>query len=119
MPPDAVTGSGEAAPLKPYRSAHAAMAGIRRPLHAPGNNPVEAMASVDWIIAGLMALAVITTFTISSAMLTDWKIHYLTTGGNFYEKFHPATYFAFLAFCLLLIRNNDPIADINRMFSEA
>jgi hypothetical protein len=119
MPPDAVTGSGEAAPLKPYRSAHPAMAGIRRPPDAPGNNPVEAAALVDWIIAGLMTLAVITTFTISSAMLTDWKIHYLTTGGNFYEKFHPATYFTFLAFCLLLVRNNDPIGEINRIFSEA
>src|ERR1700737_3226999 len=119
MPPDAVTGSGEAAPLKPYRRGHPAMAGIRRPPDAPGDNPVEAAALVDWIIAGLMTLAVITTFTISSAMLTDWKIHYLTTGGNFYEKFHPATYFTFLAFCLLLVRNTDPIGEINRMFSEA
>jgi hypothetical protein len=55
----------------------------------------------------------------SSAMLTEWKIHYLTTGGNFYEKIHPATYFTFLAFCLLLIRNSDPIGEINRIFSGA
>jgi hypothetical protein len=71
------------------------------------------------IIASLMVLAVITTFTMSSAMLTEWKIHYLTTGGNFYEKIHPATYFTFLAFCLLLIRNSDPIGEINRIFSGA
>ena len=32
------------------------------------------------IIAGLMVLAMIATFTISPAMLTGWKIHYLTTG---------------------------------------
>jgi hypothetical protein len=66
-----------------------------------------------------MVLAVISTFTMSSAMLTEWKIHYLTTGGNFYEKIHPATYFTFLAFCLLLIRNSDPIGEINRIFSGA
>ncbi len=77
------------------------------------------MPLIDMIIASLMVLAVITTFTMSSAMLTDWKIHYLTTGGNFYEKIHPATYFTFLAFCLLLIRNSDPIGEINRIFSGA
>jgi hypothetical protein len=71
------------------------------------------------IITALMVLAAITTFTISSAMLTTWKIRYATTGGNFYEKFHPATYFAFIAFCLLLVRNGDPIGEINRVFSEA
>ena len=77
------------------------------------------MPLIDMIIASLMVLAVITTFTMSSAMLTEWKIHYLTTGGNFYEKIHPATYFTFLAFCLLLIRNSDPIGEINRIFSGA
>jgi hypothetical protein len=71
------------------------------------------------MIVGLVLLATITTFTISAAMLTEWKIHYVTTGGNFYEKFHPATFFTFLAFFLLLVRNGDPIGEINRMFSEA
>ena len=64
-----------------------------------------------------MLLAVIATFTISSAMLTNWKIHYLTAGGNFYEKLHPGTYFTFLAFSLLLMRNGGPVGEINRMFS--
>ena len=77
------------------------------------------MPLIDMIIASLMVLAVITTFAMSSAMLTEWKIHYLTTGGNFYEKIHPATYFTFLAFCLLLVRNSDPIGEINRIFSGA
>src|ERR1700737_3051983 len=95
------------------------MAAIPRPPHARSDKPVEALQLIDRIIAGLMVLAVIATFTISPAMLTTWKIHYLTTGGNFYEKFHPATYLAFLAFYLLLIRNNDPIGEINRIFSEA
>ena len=38
-------------------------------------------------------------------MLTNWKIHYLTAGGNFYEKLHPATYFTFLAFISQLWAN--------------
>src|ERR1700736_595541 len=119
MPPDPVAESGAAAPLRSYRGTHPAMAAIRRPPHARSDRPVEALQLIDMIIAGLLVLAVITTFTISPAMLTNWKIHYLTTGGNFYEKFHPATYFTFLAFCLLLVRNNDPIGEINRIFSEA
>jgi hypothetical protein len=40
-----------------------------------GNQPAEALRWIDWTIAGLVLLAVITTFTISSAMLTTWKIH--------------------------------------------
>jgi len=95
------------------------MAAIRRPPQVRSNRSVEALQLTDMIIAGLMMLAVITTFTIPAAMLTNWKVHYLTTGGNFYEKFHPATYFAFLGFFLLLVRNGDPIGQINRMFSEA
>lgn len=74
---------------------------------------------IEWITSGLLLLAVIATFTISSAMLTNWKIHYLTTGGNFYEKLHPATYIVFLAFTLLLMRGHGPVGEINRMFSDA
>jgi hypothetical protein len=74
---------------------------------------------VGWMATGMMLLAVIATFTISSAMLTNWKIHYLTAGGNFYEKLHPTTYFIFLAFALLLMRGHGPVGEINRMFSEA
>jgi hypothetical protein len=61
---------------------------------------------------------VVSLFTLSGAMLTNWKIHYLSSGGNFYEKLHPATYFIVLALGLLIIRNGDPIGDIGRMFSE-
>jgi hypothetical protein len=110
--------SAAAAPLKSHRGVCPAMAGIRRPPHVSGSKP-DAVQLIDWIIAGLLLLSVITSFTISSAMLTAWKIHYVTTGGNFYEKFHPATYFTFLAFCLLLVRNGDPIGELNRTFSEA
>ena len=118
MPPDLVAGSGAGAPRTSYHGAYPAAPGFRSP-YVPRSRPVETMPLIDMIIASLMVLAVITTFTMSSAMLTEWKIHYLTTGGNFYEKIHPATYCTFLAFCLLLIRNSDPIGEINRIFSGA
>jgi hypothetical protein len=114
-----VLGSGGVAPLRSYRGVYPAAAGIRRSSHVPGTKSVQAMRLIDMIIVGLMLLAVVTIFTISSAMLANWKINYQTTGGGFYEKLHPGTYFAFLAFCLLLVRNGDPIGEINRIFSEA
>src|ERR1700694_2708118 len=119
MPPDPVAESGTAAPLRSYRGTHPAMAAIRRPPHTRSDRPVEALQLIDMIIAGLLVLAVITTFTISPAMLTNWKIHYLTTGGNFYEKLHPATYFTFLGFFLLLVRSNGPIGTLDLRFSES
>jgi hypothetical protein len=102
-------------PLKPYRGAYQ---GVRRPV-VPGSSSAGAVGLIDWVVAGLVLLATITAFTISAAMLTNWNIHYVTTNGNFYEKLHPATYFALLAFCLLLARNGDPIGEMNRMFAEA
>jgi hypothetical protein len=79
----------------------------------------NADAFIERIATGLMLLAVIATFTLSSSVLTNWKIHYLTAGGNFYEKLHPATYFTLLAFSLLLMRSRGPVGEINRMFSES
>jgi hypothetical protein len=118
MPP-APIGSDTAAPLRSsYRGAYPAMAGTRRPPIA-GSKASGAAPWIDSIITGLMMLAVITTFAISAALLNTWKIHYSTTGGNFYEKLHPATYFAFLAFLLQLLRSADPIGEIDRIFSEA
>jgi hypothetical protein len=117
--PARVAGSGGTTPPGQWRGAHPAMAVTRRPPHVPVSQPVEALSLTDMIVAGLMTLAVIATFTISSAMLTNLKIHYLSTGGNFYEKLHPATYFAFLAFFLQLVRNGNPIGELNRSFSEA
>lgn len=80
-------------------------------------------AALTWLldasIVGLVLLAVASLFTLSGAMLTNWKIHYLTSGGNFYEKLHPATYFTVLAFCLMIVRNGDPVGSIIRMFSGA
>ena len=71
------------------------------------------------MISGLMLLAVTTTLAISTTMLTDWHIHYATTGGIILEKFHPATYFTVLAFFLLVVRHGNPVGEINRIFSDA
>jgi hypothetical protein len=71
------------------------------------------------LATGFLTLAVLAIFMLSAGMLTHVKIHYLTAGGNFYEKLHPATYFTFLAFFLLLIRSRGPIGEIDRMFSQA
>jgi hypothetical protein len=113
-----MAGSGAAAPLSSWRRARPTVAGSRRPSHA-GHKPVEATPLIDLMISGLMLLAVITTLTISTTMLTDWHVHYGTTGGIILEKFHPATYFTFLAFFLLLVRHADPVGEINRIFCEA
>jgi hypothetical protein len=81
--------------------------------------PAAFLQLIDAAIVGLVLLAVVGLFTLSGGMLTHFKIHYLTSGGNFYEKLHPATYFIVLAFGLMLIRNADPIGDLVRMFSGA
>lgn len=106
-------------PLPSYSGGYPAPAEFRRPHHVQNSAPVVAGSIIDRMIVGLMLLAVVATFTLSSAMLTNWKIHYLTAGGNFYEKLHPATYLSFLAFGLLLLRKSDPVGEINRMFSES
>jgi hypothetical protein len=108
--------SAAAAPLQSWRGADRR---IRRPDSIAGRRPAEAERLIDRVIVWLVLLATVSAFTVSAAMLTTWKIHYVTTSGNFYEKLHPATYFALLAFCLLLARNGDPIGEIDRMFSEA
>jgi hypothetical protein len=81
--------------------------------------PFTAAQVVDVMVAVLMLITVVSMFAVSSAMLTNWKIHYLTNGGGFYEKLHPATYAVFLASFLLLIRNTDPIGEINRTLSQS
>ncbi|HKS17599.1 MAG TPA: VpsF family polysaccharide biosynthesis protein [Bradyrhizobium sp.] len=103
--------------LPPRRPAPAATTGFRPPFAQA--RTVASDRFIAWLSTGLMLLAVIATYTISSTMLTNWKIHYLTAGGNFYEKLHPVTYFTILAFLLLLLRSEGPVGMINRMFSEA
>lgn len=71
------------------------------------------------MIGALITLVVVALLTLSASILTNWKVHYLTSGGNFLEKLHPATYLSCLAFALLLLRGGDPIGQINRIFSDS
>ena len=70
-------------------------------------------------ISVLLTMTVVMLLGLSASILTNWKIHYLTAGGFFLEKLHPATYLTCLAFALLLIRGSDPIGQINRIFSDS
>ena len=110
-------------PSSPYA---AARPDARVPLSRSSNAPRPAMrpalpltALVDVAVSGLMLLAVTSIFAVSSAMLTNWHVHYLTNGGGFYEKLHPATYCVFGAALLLLMRNGDPFGEINRTLSRS
>jgi hypothetical protein len=85
----------------------------------PAIRAANADAFIERLAAGLMLLAVVATFTVSSSVLTSLKIHYVTAGGSFYEKLHPATYLTLLAFSLLLLRSRGPVGEIDRMFSQA
>lgn len=104
-------------PFPRHRGAASVRTSFPRLPHARTREPAIAGWFVDRMIILLLLLAVIATFMLSSAMLTNWKIHYVTAGGSFYEKLHPATYLTFLAFGLLLLRNADPVGEIDRMFS--
>ena len=67
---------------------------------------------IDAAIMGLMLLAVAALLFLSSSMLTNLKVHYVTSGGIFLEKVHLATYCVFAAFFLCLIRHGKPIDDL-------
>lgn len=106
------------APFRPPRNgALAGAGGYVRSSH--GRSIMNVTWLVDVLILGLMLLAVIATFMLSAGVLTNLKIHYLTPGGNPLEKLHPATFATVAATLLLLMRNGDPIGEINRSFSEA
>jgi hypothetical protein len=111
--------AARSASLPLYRDTYPAGTGGRRPPYVRRGKAIDAIRLIDWMVVGLLLLAIIATFTLSGGVLTNLKIHYLTPGGNFLEKLHPATYATFLASLLLLMRNGDPIGEINRTFSEA
>jgi hypothetical protein len=96
-------------PRSAARHGHAAA----RPHAAPDG------ISVDWLIIALTCLALALMNTVPSNLLTWLKIHYVTTGGNFLEKFHPATYVFVLAFLLTLLRDSAPVRELERMISDA
>jgi hypothetical protein len=74
---------------------------------------------IDIVVVLLAALALALLGTVPPTLLSVLKIHYVTSGGGFYEKFHPGTYVFILAFCALLLRGRGPIAEVDRMISQA
>ncbi len=74
---------------------------------------------IDLIVILLACLALVLMNAIPTTLLTLLKIHYVSTGGAVYEKFHPATYVFVLAFCVLLLRDRGPVAELDRMISQA
>jgi O-antigen ligase len=102
---------------------------VRRPIagHAPAFDADRMTAarsrpprlrdgmSIEWAVVGMTAMAILAIGTISPPLLTMLHVNYTSTGGNILEKMHPATYFAFLAFGLLLLRGGDPIGELNRI----
>jgi hypothetical protein len=106
----------EGAWRKPARPP-ARLAGPPRATHRP-----QALASgvpIDLVVIGLAVLALVIMNTIPTTLLTLSKIHYVSSGGNVLEKFHPATYVLILAFCAVLLRDRGPIAELDRMLSQA
>jgi hypothetical protein len=81
--------------------------------------PIPSAVPVDWITISLTGLAVVLMNTIPPTLLTHLKIHYVTTGGGVYEKFHPGTYAFILAFFLTLFRDGAPVRELDRMISDA
>lgn len=110
------TGAGAATPAAARIAANAAT--WRPPFHTPAYPVARVAPRVEWVISGLVLLAIVLMGTVSSTVLTLLKIHYLSPGGGFYEKFHPATYFVVFAFLLTLLRNSDPVGALDRMLSQ-
>jgi O-antigen ligase len=74
---------------------------------------------LGWAAAVLTTLAVAALGTVSPELLALFKVHYISSGGNFLEKIHPATYLTVAAFMLLLLRRGDPIGEFDRIVSDA
>ncbi len=95
---------------------YAAAGGARVPQRRPLANVSDL---ITFAVVALLTVAMIAIFTLSGSVLTNLKISYLTPGGNFLHKLHPATFLTFAATLLILMRHGDPIGEINRAFSDA
>lgn len=94
-------------------------AGRRSAGRSQGRNADPGIPVLDLGILLFTGLAVLTTLTISSTLLTHWKIQYVTAGGNFYEKLHPATYLVALALGLALLRSGNPVQQAVRIAGQS
>ena len=95
-----------AAALRPVRERpRVAAVAAARPREMPRPRALPAGVPIDWIVILLAGLGLVLLGTMPSTLLTRLKIHYVSSGGAFYEKFHPATYVFVLAFCATLLRD--------------
>jgi hypothetical protein len=102
-----------------YRSARgAAMAPGRSPRSRSMLAP-SSTSALDLAILLCTALAVLAALTISPALLTHWKVQYVTAGGSFHEKLHPATYLVVTALCLALFRDGNPVQGLVRICASS
>jgi hypothetical protein len=106
-----------------YAVSTAAQRGVAIPAREFPGGPMPHVSAVhgliDVAIVGLLALAIVFLLCLSSSMLTNWHIHYVSTGGIFLEKMHVATYLIFLAFAMCLLRRGDPIGELVNSLSQA
>jgi type IV secretory pathway VirB3-like protein len=89
----------------------------RRPVAGTAPPRLRTGVSVEWAVIGLTGAAIVALGTVSSEVLSALKIHYITSGGAFFEKLHPATYLTFAAFTLLLLRGGDVVGEFDRIVS--
>ncbi|MDQ8729772.1 VpsF family polysaccharide biosynthesis protein [Bradyrhizobium sp. LHD-71] len=97
-------------------AASAGRHGSARPRSHSGNSEA---ALLDLGILAFIGLAILATMTVSPPLLTHWKIQYVSAGGGFYEKLHPATYLVVLALCLAMLRGVNPIQELVRIGLES
>lgn len=76
-------------------------------VHGDGVSTIHDL--IDVAIVCFLALAIVLLLCVSSSLLTNFHIHYVTSGGIFLEKVHAATYLVFLAFALQLLRHGNPV----------
>ena len=100
-----------------YQAVHPPRPIAARPARVTPRPVHGASAAVERMAMVFAALAVLAIFTISPELLALLKVHYITSGGHFFEKIHPATYLCVVAFLLLLLRRGDPVGELDRMVS--
>jgi hypothetical protein len=106
----------EIAPRGPRRAPAPA---VRRSRSAPHARALPSGVPVDWIAVSLVGLGLVLLGTVPSTLLTHLKIHYVSTGGAFYEKFHPSTWVFILALGVILLRDGRPAHELDRIIARA
>lgn len=100
---------------RPVPAGHATSPGRYRSVRPRSRAVGSGVSILDLGILTLLGLAILTTLTVSPPLLTHWKIQYVTAGGGFYEKLHPATYLVVLALGLAILRGANPVQELVRI----